>query len=87
MTESATAEVKKRASPQQQPVEAASVPGAILRLSTVITVTGLSKGTIYRAMKANTFPPSTRLSPNCIGWNQADIVEWKNGRRAWGDES
>jgi prophage regulatory protein len=62
-----------------QPIEAASVPGAMLRIATVTAITGLSKRTIYRMMAAGEFPKSVHLSPRCTAWRQGDVAEWLTG--------
>lgn len=48
----------------------------ILRLRHVVERTGLSRNTIYRRMKDNTFPQQVRLGPNSVGWLEADINGW-----------
>jgi prophage regulatory protein len=65
-----------------QPIEAASVPGAMLRIATVTAITGLSKRTIYRMMASGEFPQSVHLSPRCTAWRQSDVAEWLTGLSA-----
>ncbi len=48
----------------------------ILRLKQVIEITGLSKSTIYRWIKANQFPKPINLSHVSVGWLCSDIQEW-----------
>jgi prophage regulatory protein len=45
----------------------------ILRLKGVIEITGLSRATIYRRMRDNTFPMSVPLGPNTVGWFEHEI--------------
>jgi prophage regulatory protein len=59
-----------------QPIEAASVPGAMLRIATVTAITGLSKRTIYRMMASGEFPQSVHLSARCTAWRQGDVADW-----------
>ena len=54
---------------------------AIVRMPEVLQLTGLSKATIYRMMKAGTFPKQYRLSERAVGWKQADLWEWADGRK------
>lgn len=71
-------EVEKRT--PTQPIEAAAVPGSMLRIATVTAVTGLSKVTIYRLMGKDQFPKSVQLSPRCVAWRQEDVATWQAGR-------
>jgi prophage regulatory protein len=59
-----------------QPIEAAAVPGSMLRIATVTAITGLSKRTIYRMMAGGEFPQSVHLSPRCTAWRQGDVAGW-----------
>lgn len=54
----------------------------MLRIGTVIAVTGLSKVTIYRLIGRGEFPKSVALSPRCVAWRQADLAVWLNARGA-----
>jgi prophage regulatory protein len=68
--------------PPAQPIEAAAVPGSMLRIDTVTAVTGLSKVTIYRMMGRDQFPKAVQLSPRCVAWRQEDVAGWVSGRSA-----
>lgn len=51
----------------------------IIRLNEVITLTGLSKSTIYRLMQSNDFPSSRKLTGQkgrAIGWIKIEITNW-----------
>lgn len=48
----------------------------ILRLPEVISKTGLSRASIYKQMKAGTFPQSRSLGHRAIGWLESDISDW-----------
>lgn len=48
----------------------------IIRLSTVLYKTGLSRSTLYRKMAAGTFPKNIRLSERCAGWYESDVDQW-----------
>lgn len=46
----------------------------------VMTETSLSKRSIYRGIKAGTFPANCQISPRRVAWSEADIEAWNNGR-------
>lgn len=48
----------------------------ILRLPEVIRTLGLSKASVYRMVKAGTFPQSVRLGANTVGWLRTDVEQW-----------
>lgn len=48
----------------------------ILRLPDVKSRTGLSRSTIYLAMKNDYFPKSISLGPRCVGWIESEINDW-----------
>lgn len=47
-----------------------------LRLAAVISLTGLSRSTLYRKVNAGTFPPQVKLAARCVGWRQSAVTEW-----------
>lgn len=59
-----------------QPVEVATIPGALLRLSTVQAVTGLGATSIYRRLAAGTFPAPVRQGSRCTRWRSDDVRAW-----------
>lgn len=48
----------------------------IIRIKTVLEVTGLSRSTLYRKMAAGSFPKRVRISDRCTGWRQSAVNEW-----------
>ena len=57
----------------------------ILRMSTVVTITGVSRTTLWRRRLSGDFPAPIRLGgPNsrAIGWHRTDIEEWLANRPA-----
>lgn len=50
----------------------------IIRLPEVLTITGLSRSTIYRRIQDGSFPQRVRLSKNCIGFHYQEVVDWIN---------
>ncbi len=49
------------------------VPDRIVRLTTVLARTGLSRSTIYRKIAEGTFPAQIRISVNGAGWRESHI--------------
>lgn len=48
----------------------------IIRLTTVLARTGLSRSTIYRKIAEGTFPAQLRISVKGAGWRESDINRW-----------
>jgi prophage regulatory protein len=48
----------------------------ILRLDLVKRRTGLSRSSIYKAVKDGTFPRPIVLGPRSVGWLDASIEAW-----------
>ena len=48
-----------------------------LRMPEVEATTGLSRSTIYRRVKAGSFPSPVPLgSPHVVGWLRSRVVQW-----------
>ena len=58
----------------------------MLRPTEVMVRTGLSRTTIWRRVRAGTFPAPLELGVNSIGWPAAAITAWleSRGRRTYG---
>jgi prophage regulatory protein len=54
----------------------------ILRPREVIKITGLARTTIWRGVRAGTFPRPVRLTSGAIGWCEADVGDWLAKLRA-----
>lgn len=52
----------------------------LLALPEVIKKTTLSKPTIYRGIKAGTFPKPVRISVRRVGWLDTTIQSWLEAR-------
>ena len=48
----------------------------IIRLKDVITLTGLSRSTIYLRMVQGKFPKKINLGSRAVGWISSDVNEW-----------
>lgn len=60
----------------------------MLRASDVMTRTGLSRTTLWRRVRAGTFPAPIQLGENSIGWPASAIDSWLANRpqRTYGAE-
>lgn len=52
-------------------------PKRFLRLPAVMEAVGLARATIYKRVKAGTFPAPVQLGPRAVAWDQADIADWQ----------
>ena len=61
----------------------------MLRAPEVVEATGLSRTTIWRRVRAGSFPAPTVLGENSIGWPASKITEWLEARprRTYGASS
>lgn len=61
----------------------------MLRPSEVMERTGLSRTTLWRRVRAGTFPPPVELGANAIGWRSSAIDAWLANRpqRTYGAET
>lgn len=55
-------------------------PDSILRLNSVINITGLSRSSIYSYIKVGNFPRPRKLSARSVGWLASEIFEWVASR-------
>ena len=58
---------------------------AILRLPQVLVLTGLSKTTLWRRVRAKEFPPALRLGgpgTRAVGWRRSEMGQWLRERQA-----
>lgn len=52
----------------------------ILKRSTVESVTGMSRSTIYAKIAEGTFPKPIRLTARSVGWIEQEVQEWIKSR-------
>jgi len=62
-----------------QPLHAAQMAEALLKVQTVGAVTGLSASSIYRKTAAGEFPAPVRLGTRCTRWRASDVRAWQAG--------
>lgn len=48
----------------------------ILRLPQVISLTGLSRSSIYLRIKHKHFPRPISLGGRAVGWVEQDVIDW-----------
>jgi prophage regulatory protein len=58
------------------PITTTDKPDRILRLPAVLERTGLSRSTLYRKIKAGTFPSQVAISLRCAGWRESEVRAW-----------
>ncbi|MBP8038541.1 MAG: AlpA family transcriptional regulator [Prevotella sp.] len=54
----------------------------LLKLKDVMAMTALSKPSIYRQLKAGTFPVPIRLGPRAVAWILSEIEEWVESKKS-----
>ena len=57
-----------------------NAPRKFLRLPAVIEMVGMKRATIYKWIKAGTFPEPVQLGPRAVAWDQEKIAEWQSNR-------
>ncbi len=57
-------------------------PNDLIRREEVITMTGLSRSSIYTLMKNSEFPLSIKLSERSVAWRRGDIQNWISNKIA-----
>ncbi len=55
-------------------------PTTILRLPSVLQITGLSRSTIYAMMAEGIFPKPIKLGKRAVGWKDTDVAAWVDDR-------
>ena len=59
----------------------------IYRLPEVMTMTGLSRSSIYLRISANEFPKPVKLGRRAVGWPEDTIIAWQAKMMEAQDES
>ncbi len=52
----------------------------ILRLPSIIELTGLSRSTIYLRISKGEFPAPVSLGGRAVGWVEDDVIQWLVGK-------
>lgn len=58
--------------------ESKTAPDVMLRFADVVERTGLSRTTIWRKVRAGTFPAPIALTENSVGWKSEWVDDWVN---------
>lgn len=66
--------------PEPSPIRIDVEGSLILRMPTVMRITGLGRSTIYRLVADHQFPSPVRLGPRAVGWRRVDIDRWSVDR-------
>lgn len=62
---------------ERQPLHAATIPDALLRLSTAAALLGASEATLYRKAAADpTFPRLVKMGKRCTRIRAGDLTAW-----------
>jgi prophage regulatory protein len=48
----------------------------VLRIHQVLELTGLTRGTVYRFVKEDSFPQPIQLGPKLLGWWEHEVEAW-----------
>ena len=72
----------QRNPPARAPRNIESVTPLLLRMPTVMRLTGLGRSTIYRLVAERKFPSPVRLGPRAVAWRRADLDQWSESRPA-----
>ena len=54
----------------------------IIRLPSVMALTGLGRSTVYYKIAEGTFPPPIKLSKRASGWLESEVNDWIEERIA-----
>jgi prophage regulatory protein len=66
----------KKSQPRRQPLEVATLPHALLKISTVSAITSLSEAAVFRMVGEGRFPQPVRLGKRCTRWKAGEVMAW-----------
>ena len=72
----------RRSATQVQATDSLTSATLLLRMSSVIQVTGLARLRIYKLIAADQFPSPVRLVGRAVAWKRADLERWSAARPA-----
>lgn len=64
------------------PADADAATTDIVRLPTVLKMTGLARSTIYRLIADHRFPAQVLLADRAVGWRRSDVMRWSQSRQS-----
>lgn len=53
----------------------------LIRLATVLSLTGLPKSSLYHQIKNGSFPKPVKLSERSVAWKVSEIEAWVESRQ------
>ncbi|NRR30464.1 AlpA family transcriptional regulator [Oxalobacteraceae bacterium] len=62
--------------------KASSGARRLIRIREVLQLCGLSRATLYRAIKQHSSPAPVKLSARAVAWPQDDVMQWIDSRVA-----
>ena len=65
-----------------QTLQALHIPEALLKIQTVIAVTGLSESTIRRKVAEGKFPAPVKDGTRCTRWVAGNVTNWLRAKVA-----
>lgn len=78
----AEAPTRRQSREPAQSVHALQIPEALLKIQTVVTVTGLSESSIRRRVNERRFPAPVKDGSRCTRWVAADVSNWLRAKGA-----
>ena len=76
VTQTVAGTAPKARTRKSQPLHAAQIADALLRLPTVEALTGLSRSTIYTLIQRQQFVEPVRLGARCTRFRAGDVQAW-----------
>lgn len=76
VTQPVSGAARKARQRNPQPLQAAQLADALLKLTTVEALTGLSRSTIYARLARQEFPQPVRLGARCTRFRAGDVQAW-----------
>lgn len=52
----------------------------LIRLKEVLSISGLSRTSLYRSVGRNDFPAPVQLSARAVAWRHAEVIAWVESR-------
>lgn len=52
----------------------------LMDLKSVVAATTLSRATVYRGIRAGTFPKSVQIGQRRVAWRESDVLSWLANR-------
>lgn len=66
-----------------QPASSPSTRDHLIDIDEVVRASSLSRSSIYRGVKAGTFPPAVRVSSGRVAWRASDVAAWTKDPSSW----